>query len=63
MILISFNINGIRANNKSENNALQTIINENNPDIISLQYERNTSWILLVCNCNSILDFKFTSKL
>ena len=37
MILISFNINGIRANNKSENNALQTIINENNPDIISLQ--------------------------
>lgn len=37
MILISFNINGIRANNKSENNSLQTIINENNPDIISLQ--------------------------
>jgi exodeoxyribonuclease III len=39
MILISFNINGIRANNNKnkENNALETIINEYNPDIISLQ--------------------------
>ena len=37
MILISFNINGIRANNNKEDNALQTIINEYNPDIISLQ--------------------------
>jgi len=37
MILISFNINGIRANNNSENNALQSIINKYNPDIISLQ--------------------------
>jgi exonuclease III len=32
MILISFNINGIRANNNSENNALQSIINKYNPE-------------------------------
>lgn len=39
MILISFNINGIRANNNKnkEDNALYTIINEYNPDIICLQ--------------------------
>lgn len=37
MKLISFNINGIRANNKREYNALQTIIDEYNPDFISLQ--------------------------
>jgi exodeoxyribonuclease III len=38
MILISFNINGIRSNNNNkEYNALQTIINEYNPDVISLQ--------------------------
>ena len=37
MILISFNINGIRANNNKEDNALQTIINEYSPDVISLQ--------------------------
>lgn len=38
MILISFNINGIRANNNNnEYNALQTIINEYKPDVITLQ--------------------------
>jgi exodeoxyribonuclease-3 len=38
MKLVSFNINGIRANNKNtKNNALQTIIDNYDPEIISLQ--------------------------
>jgi exodeoxyribonuclease-3 len=52
MKLISFNINGIRANNKSEYNALQKIINEYDPDIISLQEIKCS-----LCNLNEFQKY------
>ena len=53
-ILVSFNINGIRSNNKnSENNALLTIIKDYDPDIILLQEIKCSS-----CNMNEFVKYK-----